>query len=120
MQIKSLFETSRLLLIAIVTSATASICCIGPLLLLAMGINGAWMANLMVIEAYQPLLLVLSVSLLLLAGWQILAANPCQSDCVRQTIINRLSATQIIPFLFTSIVVLALATSEYWLLALAT
>lgn len=119
MQIKSLFVTSRLLLIAIVTSATASICCIGPLLLLAMGINGAWMVNLMALEPYQPLLLVLSVSLLLLAGWQILTANPCQSDCEELTRINRLSLSQIIPFFSTSIVVLALATSEYWLLALA-
>lgn len=33
----------------------ASICCVGPLVLLMMGIGGAWVANLAVMEPLRPL-----------------------------------------------------------------
>lgn len=42
-------------LIGAVTSAVgASICCVGPFLLLALGIGGAWVANLTAMEKYRP------------------------------------------------------------------
>lgn len=32
----------------------ASVCCVGPLVLLALGISGAWVSNLTAIEPYRP------------------------------------------------------------------
>lgn len=33
----------------------ASTCCLGPLVLLMLGIGGAWIANLMALEPYRPI-----------------------------------------------------------------
>lgn len=33
----------------------ASTCCIGPLVLITLGISGAWISNLTLLEPYQPL-----------------------------------------------------------------
>ncbi|MDP1346390.1 mercuric transporter MerT family protein, partial [Klebsiella pneumoniae] len=33
----------------------ASTCCLGPLLLVALGFSGAWIGNLTVLEPYRPL-----------------------------------------------------------------
>ena len=35
----------------------ASICCLGPLVLVAIGISGAWIGNLTVLEPYRPIFL---------------------------------------------------------------
>src|SRR5262245_46772607 len=35
----------------------ASVCCVGPLVLLALGVGGAWVANLTALEPYRPLLI---------------------------------------------------------------
>ena len=40
---------------AVAAAEGASVCCLGPLLLLAMGIGGAWIGNLTAMEAYRPI-----------------------------------------------------------------
>ena len=39
----------------------ASACCTGPLLLLSMGIGGAWIAHLTALEPYRPVFILLTV-----------------------------------------------------------
>jgi mercuric ion transport protein len=49
-------DTTRRSLIASVAAAlTASVCCVGPLALLALGVSGAWIANLTALEPYRPI-----------------------------------------------------------------
>lgn len=45
----------------------ASVCCVGPLVLLALGIGGAWIANLTAFEPYRPLFIGLTLLFLGLA-----------------------------------------------------
>jgi len=45
----------------------ASICCVGPLVLLALGIGGAWIGNLTAFEPYRPLFIGLTLLFLGLA-----------------------------------------------------
>jgi len=45
----------------------ASACCLGPLLLLAVGISGAWIGNLVALEPYQPVFIAVAVGALFLA-----------------------------------------------------
>lgn len=33
----------------------ASVCCLGPLVLVAIGVSGAWIGNLTVLEPYRPI-----------------------------------------------------------------
>ena len=42
----------------------ASVCCVGPLLLLALGVGGAWTSSLRVIEPYRPLFIPLTLGFL--------------------------------------------------------
>lgn len=39
---------------AVVSAVGASICCVGPLLLLGLGVGGAWVGNLTAMEEYRP------------------------------------------------------------------
>ncbi len=48
----------------IVGAIGASICCIGPLALLALGIGGAWVGNLAAFDAYRPFFILLTLGFL--------------------------------------------------------
>lgn len=39
----------------------ASVCCVGPLVLLALGIGGTWIGNLTAMEPYRPILMGLTL-----------------------------------------------------------
>jgi mercuric ion transport protein len=39
---------------AVVSAVGASVCCVGPLLLLGLGIGGAWVGNLTAMEKFRP------------------------------------------------------------------
>ena len=45
----------------------ASTCCLGPLVLITVGVSGAWISNLTVLEPYQPFFIGAAVIALLLA-----------------------------------------------------
>ena len=45
----------------------ASVCCVGPLVLLALGISGAWIGTLTALEPYRPLFVGLTLLFLGLA-----------------------------------------------------
>ena len=45
----------------------ASVCCVGPLVLLALGIGGAWVGNLTAMEPYRPIFIGLTLLFLGLA-----------------------------------------------------
>ncbi len=50
---------------AIAAAIGASLCCIGPLVLLALGIGGAWISYLTALEPYRPIFI--GITLLFLA-----------------------------------------------------
>lgn len=45
---------NRSLVAAVVAGITASACCAGPLVLLTLGVSGAWISNLTALEPYRP------------------------------------------------------------------
>lgn len=52
-----------------VAALLASACCLGPLVLLALGVSGAWIANLSALEPYRPLFIAAS-AVALFAAWR--------------------------------------------------
>lgn len=59
----------------------ASVCCVGPLVLLALGISGSWIGNLSAMEPYRPIFIGLTLMFLGLAFRQLYWALPaCESD----------------------------------------
>ena len=62
-------------------SIGASACCVGPLLLLGLGIGGAWIGSLTALEPYRPAFIVLVLVFLGLAFRKLyLAPQSCDSD----------------------------------------
>ncbi len=49
----------------------ASACCVGPLVLLMLGVSGAWIGNLAALAPLQPIFLAMAVIALFAAGRQI-------------------------------------------------
>lgn len=45
----------------------ASACCLGPLVLVSVGLSGAWIANLTALEPYRPVFLAVALAALVLA-----------------------------------------------------
>jgi mercuric transport protein len=49
---------------ALFAALAASICCVGPLVLVALGIGGAWASSLRALEPYRPIFIVVTLGLL--------------------------------------------------------
>ena len=62
-------------------SIGASACCAGPLLLLSLGIGGAWIGNLTALEPYRPVFIALVIVFLGLAFRHLyFAKQSCDSE----------------------------------------
>ena len=48
------FKFKSSLVAGVLTAIGASVCCVGPLVLLTLGIGGAWIANLTALEPLRP------------------------------------------------------------------
>ncbi len=73
---------------AVLAAVTASACCVGPLLLLGLGVSGAWVSTLTVLEPIRPLFSVLALGFLGFAFYRAYrrpAAEQCAdgNDCAR-------------------------------------
>jgi len=55
MESNSSKPATRSLVAGGVAAFVASVCCVGPLVLLALGIGGAWVANITALEPYRPI-----------------------------------------------------------------
>lgn len=49
----------------------ASLCCAGPFLLVSIGVSGAWIANLTLLEPYRPIFIAAVIGMFLWGGWKI-------------------------------------------------
>jgi mercuric ion transport protein len=59
------------LLAGALAALLASACCLGPLLLLALGVSGAWIGNLALLEPWRPLFIAAALGALGLAARRI-------------------------------------------------
>ena len=69
------------LVAGVLAALLASVCCLGPLVLVALGLSGAWLGNVWVLEPYRPFFIGAAVLALLVAGWRIFRpATECEPD----------------------------------------
>lgn len=107
---------------AIAAAVVASVCCIGPLVLLALGVSGAWIGTLTAFEPFRPYLAVLSFGFLGFGFYRVYRkpkAEECQdgsycanprSDRINKTvlwvvtisILGLLAFPRVAPHLYTS------------------
>jgi mercuric ion transport protein len=71
---------SSALLVGGLAAILASTCCLGPLVLVALGLSGAWIGNLTLLEPYRPFFIVGALVALFFAGRRIFRpAQACQT-----------------------------------------
>ena len=71
---------NRSLIAALVAAVGASICCVGPFVLLMLGVGGAWIGNLTALEPYRPIFIGLTLVFLGLAFRKLyLVAEACEA-----------------------------------------
>lgn len=66
---------------AIAAAVAASICCLGPLVLVGLGASGAWIGSLSAMEPFRPYLIVAAVGALGYAFWRVYGAKPAVEEC---------------------------------------
>ncbi len=54
--------TKSSLIAGVLAALGATACCFGPLLLVTLGLGGAWVSSLRALEAYQPLFVLLTLA----------------------------------------------------------
>ncbi|MGE0356239.1 MAG: mercuric ion transporter MerT [Burkholderiales bacterium] len=97
-----------------IAAILASTCCLGPLVLISIGVSGAWIGNLTALEPYRPIFVGIAVIALLLAWRQIwrpaAACEPGQVCAIPR--VNRAYR-----MLFWAVVALAIAAMGFPLIA---
>lgn len=73
----------------VIGAVLASSCCIGPLVLISLGVSGAWMGNLTALQAYQPVFVTATLAFLAFGFWLVYAKSKQQfaadSSCASPT-----------------------------------
>jgi len=63
----------------------ATACCAGPLVLLSLGISGAWISSLTALEPYRPLFILIALGFLGWAGWRLYFGAAARTACTTET-----------------------------------
>ncbi len=92
----------------------AASCCIGPLVLVSLGVSGAWIGNLTALEPFKPYFAAFAILLIGLGFWQVYfkPKKVCEdgSYCARP---QSALITQIALWAASALVILAL-TIDFW------
>jgi mercuric ion transport protein len=101
------------LLFAILAGIGASACCIGPLLLLSLGVSGAWIGNLTAMEPYSDYFSIATLLILALVFKKLyITPKKCKDDdiCVNPKVLTN----QRIIFWLVSIILVAMMSFPYY------
>lgn len=69
----------------------ASACCAGPLILVALGLGGAWVSGLRALEPFYPVFIAFAISAFGFAFWRLyIAPRRCDpADCASPRVLRR-------------------------------
>lgn len=107
------FRAKTSFLGAVLAGVGATACCAGPLVLLSLGIGGAWIGNLAALEPYRPIFILLAVGFMVLAYRRLFAVAACEpgQSCAVPVVARRQRT-----IFWMVLVVVALLVSSPWLL----
>lgn len=77
-----------LMAVAVLSTLLASTCCVLPLVLVLLGVTGAWMANLAILKPLTLPLSLLAIAALAWAGYLVFRSAPGTACDARQTCAN--------------------------------
>jgi mercuric ion transport protein len=96
----------------IISAIGASICCVGPLVLLALGVSGAWIGSLTALEPYRPIFIGLTLLFLGFAFYRLYLVRPAcspESACANPRTLRR----QRVAFWIVTVLVLGLIAAPW-------
>lgn len=98
---------------SILSAIIASACCVAPLVLLSLGIGGAWMSTLTSMETIRPFFIILTL-LFIVAGFIKLYRN--KNECSEEAICasNQIIAKQRLIFWIGSVTILILLAFPWY------
>jgi mercuric ion transport protein len=104
---------NRSLLLAIVAGLGASACCNGPLLLLSLGIGGAWVGNLTAMEPYSGYFTAITLIFLGVVFYKLyIAPQKCEEGSVCEN--PKVLRNQRIIFWLVSIILIVMMSFPYY------
>ena len=95
-----------------VAAIVASVCCLGPLILVSLGISGAWVSNLTMLEPYRPIFIGIALICMALAYRKIYSAKPADT-CLLNTLCAKPQTNQNYRIMFWIVSVLVLIALIY-------
>lgn len=106
-------NTGWLGIAAILSAIIASVCCVAPLVLLSLGIGGAWMSTLTSMETVRPFFIILTL-LFIVAGFMKLyrSKNECSEETVCAS--KQIIAKQRLVFWIGSVTLLTLLAFPWY------
>ncbi len=93
-----------------IAAILASVCCLGPLVLLMLGISGAWIGSLAALEPYRPIFIGVSLGALYFAHRRIFRAA---ADCKPGEICAVPKVNRVYRILFWAVVALLAVALVY-------
>lgn len=99
---------------SVIGAITAASCCIVPLVLVTLGVSGAWIGNLTALEPYKPYFIAVTTILLGLGFWHVYFKP--KPECEDGSYCATPSSTIITQVALWSgaVIVLLAATIDYW------
>lgn len=94
----------------VIAAVAASLCCIGPLVLVMLGVGGAWVGNLAILEPFRPWFLGAAIIALFFA-WKKIYRTPTAAACTPGSLCALPQTNRVYKSLFwivTALVVLAM------------
>lgn len=74
-------NSNKSLVAGVLATIGASLCCVAPLILVMLGLGGAWVVNLTKLEPIRPVMSVLAIALISIAGYQLYRREiPCETS----------------------------------------
>lgn len=104
---------SGFLIGAVIAGIIASLCCVGPLILLLLGIGGTWVGTLTLLEPIRPFTIIITLGFISIAFWQLyLKPFKCEPEtmCAKP---SYLRVQRIIFWIITVVLLLLLALPWY-------
>jgi mercuric ion transport protein len=106
-------KTNFPLIGGIIAAFLSTVCCIVPLLLLTLGIGGAWMSNLTALEPYKPFFIIIACLFLWIAFQKIfLTKTDCKDD--KPCAVPENNQKYKIIFWIATVLILGSATISFW------
>ncbi len=99
---------------SVIAAMLASSCCIAPLLLVTLGVSGAWIGSLTSLEPYTPWFTAITLMFLGSGFWQVYKKK--KPDCDEETFCANPTSDRLIKITLWSatVLVVLVLTIDYW------